>query len=222
MLSIQSGTRKVQTALNFSTNISQSMKSKVLREASPLFTAHIKCREIWQALQIANYKKAGVLNDAALDVLLKKQGQNMYDLLQVKTSEEILDMLDEEELGFLNEDEQILIFSVIKERMQRCAYDLCEIHEYNKYKEMMKSVRALESDIIEYQSVLRRSTYSKEIEIYQKIGEEKLESFENYWKEIFSNFEHSCESKMEELLSDQQKEIFKLDEDNKKSNDALR
>ena len=198
------------------------MKSKVLREASPLFTAHIKCREIWQALQIANYKKAGVLNDAALDVLLKKQGQNMYDLLQVKTSEEILDMLDEEELGFLNEDEQILIFSVIKERMQRCAHDLCEIHEYNKYKEMMKSIRALECDIIEYQSVLRRSTYSKEIEIYQKIGEEKLESFENYWKEIFSNFEQSCESKMEELLSDHQNEILKLDEDNKKSNDALR
>jgi hypothetical protein len=41
---------------------------------------------------------------------------------------------------------------VIKERMQLCAYELCEIHEYNKYKEMMKAIRALEADIVEYQN----------------------------------------------------------------------
>lgn len=213
MLSINSGTRKVQTAVNFSTSINHSMRIKVLSEASPLFTAHIKCREIWQALQIADYKKEGVLNEAALEVLLEKQGRNLRELLQVKTTEEILDLLDEEELGFLNEDEQILIFSVIKERMQRCAYDLCEIHEYNRYKEMMKSIRALESDIIEYQAVLRKRTYAKELQIYQEIGLEKLESFEKSWEDLFKKFEESCQDKMLLLEQDHYHQLESLNEE---------
>lgn len=222
MLSINSGTRKIQTAVNFSTSINHSMRIKVLNEASPLFTAHIKCREIWQALQIADYKKEGVLNEAALEVLLEKQGRNLRELLQVKTTEEILDLLDEEELGFLNEDEQILIFSVIKERMQRCAYDLCEIHEYNRYKEMMKSIRALESDIIEYQAVLRKRTYTKELQIYQEIGLEKLEAFEKSWEEIFKNFEESCEDKMLLLEQDHYKELETLNEELQKNTNTLK
>ena len=181
MLSIQEPqTRKSHTAVNFSTSINTNMKAKVISEAIPLLKANSKCREIWQALLVADYKKEGVLNEAALEVLMEKQGKNLHDLLAVKSTEEILDLLDEEELGFLNEDEQILIFSVIKERMQKSAYDLCGIYEYGMYKEMMKAIRALENDIIEYQAVLRSRTYKKEIEIYQQIGIEKLEAFQKH------------------------------------------
>lgn len=222
MLSINSGTRKIQTALNFSTSINHSKRIKILSEASPLFSAHVKCREIWQALQIADYKKEGVLNEAALEVLLEKQGRNLRELLQVKTTEEILDLLDEEELGFLNEDEQILIFSVIKERMQLCAYELCEIHEYNRYKEMMKSIRALENDIIDYQAVLRKRTYAKELKIYQEIGFEKQENFEKSWDQVFKNFEQTCEEKMDLLLQDHQHELENLNEVLQKNTDALK
>jgi hypothetical protein len=119
-----------------------------------------------------------VLNEPALEVLLEKQRKNINDLLAVKSTEEILDLLDEEELGFLNEDEQILIFSVIKERMQKSAYDLCGVYEYGLYKEMMKAIRALENDIIDYQAVLRARTYEKEMDIYKQIGLEKFENFE--------------------------------------------
>ena len=101
-------------------------------------------------MQQADYKKEGVLNDAALIVLFDMQGKNLHELLLVKSFEELQELLDDDEDGFLNEDEQILLFSTIKERMQDCADDLCEIHEYALYKDMMKAIRTLEKNILEY------------------------------------------------------------------------
>jgi len=59
-------------------------------------------------------------------------------------------LIDEDTDGYWNEDEQILLFSVIKERMQNVANDLCDIFEYNKYKKMMEGIRSLEADILKY------------------------------------------------------------------------
>ena len=218
----ESQIRKSQTAVNFSTSININTRARVLSEAMPLLRANAKCREIWQALQVADYKKEGILNEAALEVLLEKQGRNLQDLLAIKSTEEILDLLDEEELGFLNEDEQILIFSVIKERMQKSAYDLCSIYEYGMYKEMMKNIRCLEEDIIEYQAVLRSRTYDKEMEIYRQIGMEKVEAFEKQWKEIFQQFEETCEEKLRNLMIGQQMEMDNLAQTLDKNIDVVR
>ena len=162
---------------NFSSSVNAQTRLKVINEARPLLDAHQKCKEIWHALQIADYKKEGTLNDAALKILMEKQGKNITELLLVKNVEEILDLLDEDEDGFLNEDEQILIFSTIKERMQLCSQDLCKIHEYNLYKEIMKGIRLLEDDINSYQKTLRARNQKKEITAYHEIGEEKQKKF---------------------------------------------
>jgi predicted nucleic acid-binding Zn-ribbon protein len=42
----------------------------------------------------------------------------------------MIDLFDQDKDGFLNEDEQILIFSLIKEKMSLLAKELCNIHEY--------------------------------------------------------------------------------------------
>lgn len=223
MISVQDTLmRKAPTTVKFSTSIDSNRRAKIKSEAKPLLKANIKCREIWQALQIADYKKEGVLNEPALEVLLEKQGKNMHDLLAVKSTEEILDLLDEEELGFLNEDEQILIFSVIKERMQKTAYDLCSIYEYDLYKEMMKGIRALENDIIEYQAVLRARTYEKEMEIYRQIGVEKFEAFEKHWNNVFGSFKKSYKEKKIKMQEQHQKELEDLSQDLQKNTDILR
>ena len=52
--------------------------------------------------------------------------------------------------GQLNEDEQVLIFSTIKEKMQILAEELCYVHEYQLYKDLMREVRILEADINTY------------------------------------------------------------------------
>lgn len=41
----------------------------------------------------------------------------------------------------MNEDEQILIFSTVKEKMQNVATELCKIQEYELFKALMREVR---------------------------------------------------------------------------------
>ena len=67
----------------------------------------------------------------------------------------MIELFDMDKDGFLNEDEQILIFSLIKEKMQLLAEELCNIHEYQMFKDLMKEVRQLEEDIVSYQNELR-------------------------------------------------------------------
>jgi hypothetical protein len=59
--------------------------------------------------------------------------------------------------GMLNEDEQILIFSTIKEKMQLFGTECCKIYEYQMYKDLMREVRLLEADIVQYQNELRKN-----------------------------------------------------------------
>ena len=53
----------------------------------------------------------------------------------------MIELFDMDKDGFLNEDEQVLIFSLVKEKMQLIAEELCNIHEYQMYKDLMKEVR---------------------------------------------------------------------------------
>jgi len=73
----------------------------------------------------------------------------------LNTPAEIIEVFDTDKDGFLNEDEQILIFSLVKEKMHLLAQELNKIHEYQLFKDLMKEVRQLEKDIVEYQDELR-------------------------------------------------------------------
>lgn len=108
---------------------------------------------------------------------MDKQGKNLMELLLVKNVEDILNLLDEDEDGFLNEDEQIMIFPTIKERMQICLEELCKVHEYGLFKEIMKGIRLIEDDINTYQKILRSRNQKKELSAYYEIGEQRLQKF---------------------------------------------
>lgn len=206
--------RRLATAhTNFSSTVNAQTRLKVLSEARPLLDAQQKCKEIWLALQIADYKKEGSLNDAALKILMDKQGKNLTELLLVRNVEDILDLLDSDEDGFLNEDEQIMIFSTIKERMQICSEDLCKIHEYNLFKDIMKGIRLLEDDINSYQRILRARNQKKEINAYHEIGEDKLKKFLNDWEEKFSQFEEECQEKMNQIIESHTREREELNKE---------
>lgn len=209
----ESNTKRLTTAYSkFSSSINPAQKAKVLMEARPLLNAHSKCRDLWEALQLADYKKEGVLNDAAIQLLFEKQQTNLEELLLVKSAEELQLLLDEDEDGFLNEDEQILLFSSIKERMQLCANELCAIYEYQMYKGLMSGIRILEQDIIQYQAILRKRTHDKELQTYKALGLDKLEKFRGEWSERFRDFYLDCEQKMAELQSRHEREIEALNQ----------
>ena len=83
--------------------------------------------------------------------------------------------------GVLNEDEQMLIFSVIKEKMKLFAEECCKVHEYQLYKDLMKEIRLLECEIVQYQNELRTNIQRTQMREYVTIGEEHMQEFYNEW-----------------------------------------
>lgn len=189
---------------------SEAVHAQLLAETAILLSAPTKCRDLWSALQIADYKKEGVLNEAAVIVLFEKEREKFKELLLVNSSEELVQLLDEFEDGNLTEDEQILIFSLIKERMQKAAEGLCLVHEYTKYREMMKAIRDLEKDIVEYQNVLRAHTQEREITAYRELGEEKAGRFREDWGRRLAMFNEENRRKVEELRRKHATEMLEL------------
>ena len=101
----------------------------------------------------------------------------IHDLLRLTSPQEFLEVFDMGGDGQLNEDEQILIFTVVKEKMQILAEELCYVQEYQLYKDLMREVRILEIDINHYQNELRMNIQQKQLREYIDIGDEKLQEF---------------------------------------------
>lgn len=184
-------------------------RTEILAETALLLTARKKCKALWAAIQIADYKKEGVLNEAATTVLYEKEKEVLRDLLLVADCEEFVSLLDEFEDGFLTEDEQLLMFSLIRERMQRNALALCSLHEYDKYRRMMRKVRKLETDIVGFQDTLRRRIHAKELQAYRELGRDKLKQFKANWSRRLAQFEEERRRKVEDLAARQDMEARK-------------
>lgn len=108
------GTQKTFSSL---ANIPLHKRQKLVSEAKPMLGAARKCKEIWQAIRKADFRKEGVLNETNIKLLFDKCSSQIYDLLRITTPKDFIDVFDEGNDGMLNEDEQILIFSAIKEKM---------------------------------------------------------------------------------------------------------
>ena len=124
----------------------------------------------------------------------------------------MVELFDMDRDGFLNEDEQVLIFSLVKEKMQLLAEELCNIHEYQLYKDLMREVRQLEIDIVEYQRELRANIQSKQISEYNNIGTDKKKEFDQHWEAIFAEYESESLRKIDELRVEHEQQMELLNQ----------
>ena len=76
-----------------------------------------KCKQIWQAIRKADFRKEGILNETNIRLIFESTRQQIFDLLRLSTPAEFLQVFDQDGDGQLNEDEQIQIFSLVKEKM---------------------------------------------------------------------------------------------------------
>lgn len=83
-----------------------------------------------------------------------------------------------------------MVFSIIKERIQLIAEELCSMKKYELYKELMKEVRAIEGLINKFQNELRQNVHKKQLDDYISIGVEMQNEFNDNWSRAFSNFEN--------------------------------
>jgi len=131
-------------------------------------------------------------------------------LLRIQAPAEFLDVFDQGGDGQLNEDEQILIFSLVKEKMQVLADELCIVHEYQLYKDLMREVRLLEVDIGVFQEELRKNIQDNQLREYVDIGDEKLQEFYRDWERKFAEFGDESLIKIEELKLEHEEQMEML------------
>ena len=68
------------------------------------------------------------------------------------------------------------------------------MHEYQLYKDLMKEVRLLESEIVLFQNELRVNIQRAQMREYVEIGQEHLQDFYRAWEQKFKdNEEESLE-----------------------------
>lgn len=144
--------------------------------------------------------------------MFEKNKETIYDLLRISSAGDFVDVFDMDRDGFLNEDEQILIFSLIKTKMHLLAKELNGILEYQMFKDLMREVRQLEQDIVDYQEELRRNIQEKQLTEYVKIGDEKLKDFYNDWEGHFADFERESLVKIENLREEHELQMDALNQ----------
>ena len=98
-------------------NVPRHKVNKLVAEARPLIGGARKCKEIWQAIRKADFRKEGLLNEANIRLVFEQRREHIHDLLRLSTPNELLEVFDQGGDGILNEDEQILIFMIVKEKM---------------------------------------------------------------------------------------------------------
>lgn len=137
----------------------------------------------------ADFRQEGFLNDKNLQLIYENKSRVIEELLRISTVEEFMEVFDDDMDGLLNEDEQVLVFSIIKERIKIVAEEVCLMKKYDLYKDLMREVRTIEQMIVKFQHELRQNVHKKQLEDYVSIGEEIRGDFSSNWIRRFNNQE---------------------------------
>ena len=178
----------------------------------------------------ADFRKEGVLNEANIQIIYENKKKLINNLLKITSVKEFLLVFDDDSDGFLNEDEQILVFTIIAKRIQVIAEELCAYKKYELFKDLMKEVRIIESQINRYQNELRQNVHKKQLDNYIEIGKEMQNEFNENWDQKMYMFNTRAEKNIEEYqkeLKDQlntyyQTEAAKIQSLNLKPNHQIR
>ena len=178
----------------------------------------------------ADFRKEGILNEANIQIIYENKKKLINNLLKIGSVKEFILVFDEDQDGFLNEDEQILVFTIIAKRIQVIAEELCVNKKYELYKDLMKEVRSIESQINKYQNELRQNVHKKQLDNYMDIGKEMQGEFNETWDQKMLTFQNRANKNIEEYkkeLKDQlntyyERESAKINSLNLKPNHQIR
>lgn len=150
----------------------------------------------------ADFRNQGILNEKNLGLVYDKNKAIIIELLKISSSEDFFFVFDEDGDGFLNEDEQIMIFTIIKERIHIIAEELCTMQKYELYKDLMREIRTIEGLINNYQNELRQNLHKKQFDDYISIGYEMQNEFDENWDGRVVHFEKKSQEEYNNLVSE--------------------
>ena len=150
----------------------------------------------------ADFRKEGILNEANIQIIYNNKKKIINTLLRITSVSEFISVFDDDQDGFLNEDEQILVFSIIAKRVEIIAEELCNLKKYELYKDLMKEVRLIEAQINKYQNELRQNVHKKQLDNYINIGKEIQDEFNEKWDIKMMTFQKKSKNDIEEYKSE--------------------
>jgi len=195
---------------NAVSQLPKSVKQRIIKEGETLVHAPQWCEEIWKTMRKNDFVTQGILNLPVIENVFELHGKKLHDMLGLNTPDELFNILDSDANGNVSEDEQVLIFSTIKEKMVKISEDLCNIQEYMRYKDLMKAVRKMEALIGKFQDFLRQRIYKSELDMYHQLGENKLDEFYKKYENEFQRFDSYRRERIADLDFKHDKEMSDL------------
>lgn len=117
------------------------------------------------------------LTEKVLEVVFREYQADLYALTRISSIKDFMRIFDVDRDGTLNPDEQIAIFSFIKERLELVANNCLQIQLYVKFETLMAEVRALEALIAKWQDHLRDKVHQAQLGKYRQEGEQRVDEF---------------------------------------------
>ena len=155
----------------------------------------------------ADFRKEGILNEANIQIIYENKKKLINNLLKINSVKEFLLVFDDDQDGFLNEDEQILVFTIIAKRIQVIAEELCQNKKYELFKDLMKEVRNIEAQINKYQNELRQNVHKKQLDNYMDIGKEMQYEFNENWDQKMASFHTRANKNIEEYQKELKEQL---------------
>ena len=155
----------------------------------------------------ADFRKEGILNEANIQIIYDSKRKAINNLLKINSVEDFLSVFDSDQDGFLNEDEQIMVFTIIAKRIQIIAQELCDLKKYELFKDLMREVRAIENQINRYQNELRQNVHKKQLDDYINIGKEMQNEFDYNWDKKMDDFDDKAQKDISNYEQCLKKEI---------------
>ena len=75
-------------------NYPKAKINKLVAEARPLIGGARKCKQIWAAIQKADFRKEGILNETNIRLVFESCKQIIFDMLKIQTPVEFLEVFD--------------------------------------------------------------------------------------------------------------------------------
>lgn len=183
--------------------------SQLLSDAQDMQDAAARCDSMW--LQLRRTASGTSLTYLDAVNLVQKHAESLQKLLLVSNADELMELMDADQNGHLDEDEQLLLFSLVKERMQRVATELRLCHEYGPAETLMKEARKLEQRIFSYQHELRSRIYSLEGKIQNAAIDQDRKRFNTIWSHKLAEVKREAAAKIAELKASHTLELEQLE-----------
>ncbi|CAD8067432.1 unnamed protein product [Paramecium sonneborni] len=193
-------------------NLPKHVIRQIKCEGELYIQASGKCQKIWNEMRRNDFVTDAQLNFITVQRIFEICRTEFVQLLKLQNDKDFFELFDQDNDGILNEDEQILVFSVIKEKMHQVATALLKIQEYILFKQLMKELRTLESNIAQYQNQLRQRISVKERKVYKEIGQEKLDDFYDQYYQEFQQLTKYKIDRRAQLKQSQENELGQLED----------